>query len=117
MRRGNDARVKSSAGQVGSHGVRKSRLASRKVTHSAQSDICGARNTTPSPAIAGIRSDKLTVRKKAMVIAGRRSCSRGPADKTVGDRGSTFKPGAGTKRSDGGPSPPDQPPPTAPRPL
>src|SRR5262249_20394468 len=68
MRRRKDERVRSSAGQVGSQGVRKSRLISRNAAHSAQSDICGARNATPSPVIAGIRSDKLTVRKKAMNI-------------------------------------------------
>ena len=62
----NDARVRSSAGQVGSHGVRKSLLASRSAAHSAQSDICGTRSTMPSPGIAGISSDMLTVRKKAM---------------------------------------------------
>jgi hypothetical protein len=71
MRRRKDARVRSSAGQVGSHGVRKSRLASRKASHSALSDICGARSATPSPAIAGIGSDKLTVRKNAIVITRR----------------------------------------------
>src|SRR6516162_10495292 len=69
MRRRKDARVRLSAGQVGSHGVRKSRLASRNAAHSAQSDICGPRSTMPSPVIAGIGSDKLTVRKNAMVIS------------------------------------------------
>src|SRR5262245_21878147 len=82
MRRRKEARVRSSAGQVGSHGVRKSRLASRKATHSAQSDICGARSTMPLPVTAGIGSDKLTVRKNAMVIshqtAGKQSTANGP---------------------------------------
>src|SRR5262245_47053328 len=120
MRRRKDARVRSSAGQVGSHGVRKSRLVSRNVAHSAQSDICGARSTTPSPVIAGIRSDKLTVRNNAMMtsqtVGGRTTQSRTPlldcvarhqpsrraACKTVRDRGGTFKPGTGTERGDGG---------------
>src|SRR5262249_42868791 len=69
MRRRKDARVRSSAGQVGSQGVRKSRLASRKAAHSAKSDISGTRSTTPSPTMAGIRSDKLTVRKKAIATS------------------------------------------------
>src|SRR5215510_807181 len=73
MRRRKDARVRSSTGHVGSHGVRKSRLASRNAAHSAQSDICGARSTMPLPVIAGIGSDKLTVRKKAMVISHQRA--------------------------------------------
>src|SRR5713226_1247627 len=68
MRRRKDERVRSSAGHVGSQGVRKSRLDSRNAAHSVQSDICGARSTMPSPTIAGIRSEKLTVRKKAMDI-------------------------------------------------
>src|SRR5215813_5029183 len=83
MRRRKDARVRSSAGHVGSHGVRKSRLVSRNAAHSAQSDICGARSTMPLPVIAGIGSDKLTVRKKAMVIshqtAGKQTTERADA--------------------------------------
>src|SRR5215470_11183793 len=112
MRRRKDERVRSSAGQVGFHGVRKSRLASRNAAHSAQSDICGARSTTPAPAIVGIWSDKLTVRKKAMVISRQDQIpgakisvpvvspptSRGPARETVGDRCRSFKSGAGTER-------------------
>src|SRR5215831_16065925 len=125
MRRRKDARVRSSAGHVGSHGVRKSRLASRNAAHSAQSDICGARITMPLPVIAGIGSDKLTVRKKAMVnepsegrqtnnrksrplllsSAARRPTLRGPAGETVRDRSGSFKPGARTERGDGGPPP------------
>src|SRR5215468_8120101 len=66
MRRRKDARVRSSAGQVGSHGVRKSLLASRSATHSEQSVICGTRSTTSSPATEGVRSEMLTVRKNAM---------------------------------------------------
>src|SRR5215470_1857573 len=124
MRRRNDERVRSSAGQVGSHGVRKSRLASRSAAHSAQSDICGARRTTPSPVIAGIRSEELTVRKNAMgdppsdssgrtmknkslsvhCVRLRRSDSRSPADETVGDSGGTFKPAAGAEGGNRRPS-------------
>src|ERR1700682_3743151 len=66
MRRRYEPRVRSSGGQVGSQGVRKARLASRRAAHSAWSDICGARSTTPSPTIAGSCSDKVTVRKNAM---------------------------------------------------
>ena len=66
MRRRKALRVRSSAGQVGSHGVRKSRLVSRSAAHSAKSFICGGRNMTPSPAIDGGGSLKLMVRKNAM---------------------------------------------------
>ena len=66
MRRRKDDRVRSSAGQVGSHGVRKSRLASRKARPFGTIGHLRARRTTPSPVIAGIRSEELTVRKNAM---------------------------------------------------
>src|SRR5580692_6619124 len=66
MRRRKEPRVRSSGGQVGSQGIRKSRLASRSAAHSAKSDICGARSTTLSPTIAGSCSDRVTVRKNAM---------------------------------------------------
>ena len=42
---GTPARVRSSAGQVGSHGVRNLRLASRNSAQAAKSAICGARST------------------------------------------------------------------------
>src|ERR1700720_878076 len=71
MRRRNEARVRSSAGQVGSHGTRKLREAARSAPHSAASDIWGGRNTTPSPVIAGAASGRLTVRKNAMALSGR----------------------------------------------
>src|SRR5262249_34991110 len=123
MRRRKDARVRSSAGHVGSHGVRKSRLASRNAAHSAQSDICGLRSTTPSPATAGICAATPTVRKNAMMISNQtvsrrmsdsgtplldffvhHQTSRCPASETVGDRGGTFKSRTGTERGDGGPT-------------
>src|SRR6185437_13869141 len=61
FRRRNAPRVRSSAGQVGSQGTRKARLASRSAAHSAWSLLCGARNVTPAPAIAGMVSLMLTV--------------------------------------------------------
>src|SRR5580700_8759316 len=71
MRRRKAERVRSSLGQVGSHGVRKSRLASRSAAHSGKSVICGVRRVTPSPAIEGSGSLKLMVRKNAMVAFGK----------------------------------------------
>src|SRR5262249_28691047 len=100
MRRRKDARVRSSAGQVGSQGVRKSRLASRSAAHSAWSAICGARNRTLSPMIAGPCSEKLTVRKNAIDIAS----SGGLAYETFGDRSRAVKAGARTERRDRGPA-------------
>src|SRR6202011_6294332 len=43
------ARVRSSDGQIGSHGVRYSRLPSRKCAHCRNSDIGGPRSNSPWP--------------------------------------------------------------------
>src|SRR5262249_16121029 len=77
-------RVRSSGGQVGSHGVRNARLISRKAAHSLKSPLCGARNVTPAPTMPGIVSFELTVLKNAML--GR------AANKTFSDRGCAGKP-------------------------
>src|ERR1700745_915425 len=125
MRRREDGRGGSPAGPAGFQGVRKPRLASRKAAHSSPSDICGPRSTTPSPVTAGICSDKLTVRKNAMMqlLNGEQSARSGnPAldcvaahqisssatGETVGDSGRSFKSGAGAKRGDCGSAPRNQ---------
>src|SRR5215472_298309 len=66
MRRRKALRLKSSAGQVGSQGVRNSRLCSRSAAHSAWSVTCGVRRLTPSPTTEGNGSEKLMVRKNAI---------------------------------------------------
>src|SRR6478735_1399312 len=58
MRARNAALVRSLAGQVGSHGVRKSRLVPRRLVHASKSRISGARSSTPSPTIGGRASAK-----------------------------------------------------------
>ena len=67
-RRRKAPRVRSSDGQVGSHGTRKLRLAARNAAHSAKSPLCGARKITPAPVMPGMISLKLTVRKSAMDV-------------------------------------------------
>src|SRR3984885_9409924 len=70
MRRRNAPRVRSSSGQVGSHGVRKSRLVSRRAAHSSKSVVAGVRSKTPSPSTLGNGSVKLMVRKNAIHNSG-----------------------------------------------
>src|SRR5215471_9810247 len=71
MRRRKALRLKSSAGQIGSQGVRNSRLCSRSAAHSVWSVTCGVRSITPSPMTEGSGSAKLMVRKNAIVPAQR----------------------------------------------
>src|SRR5258707_163839 len=115
MRRRNEARVRSSAGQVGSHGTRKSREAARSATHSAASDIWGGRNMTPSPVIAGAASGRLTVRKNAMALSGRTMLrARNSAMSSTPPLHPTRPPptpGPGSKCAKGGPPPGEQRPP------
>src|SRR3984957_17490891 len=75
MRRRKALRLRSSAGQVGSQGVRKSRLSSRSAAHSPWSVACGVRRTMPSPMTDGAGSEKLMERKNAIGRTQRQSPS------------------------------------------
>src|SRR5262245_36256095 len=100
MRRRNAARVRSSTGQVGSQGLRKSRLTSRSAAHSSKSVICGVRRVTPSPSMLGSGSEKLMVRKKAIGCFSRPVSAAGRGGRVSAIAAGPFK--SGTKAENGG---------------